>query len=230
MFELNLIKDKAKARQRRRVIFLSVVCILFLSGLTAIFVGSLYWNETTKLNKAKGLADELAKKNEAMNNDLAIREPKSLKRRNGLIEAWRESMAVHKDRKFFSPGLKEIMERRPAGQFWYRSINITVVRQGGPGETLKGEDLLGPRGLLGGGYVQIEGGAETLTQRELDARSGQMTHLTSLVGQPKFTLNMDRQDTANRQSRPGEDENKQFVDFTISAAMRVFTGGGGSQP
>jgi hypothetical protein len=41
---------------------------------------------------------------------------------------------------------------------------------------------------------------------------------------------MDRQDTANRQSRPGEDENKQFVDFTISAAMRVFTGGGGSQP
>lgn len=228
MFELNLIKDKAKARQRRRVIFLSIVCILFLSGLLAMFVGSLYWNETTKLNRIQIEATKLKDKNDAMNNDLLVREPKALKRRNGLIEAWKESNAVRRDRVYFKPSLQDIFERRPStAEFWYRQLSITVVRQGGPGETMKGEDLLGPRGLLGGGYIQIEG-SEVLTQRELDARSVQMDNLTKLVGQPKFTLNVERQDNANRQNRPGDE--RQYIDFTIQAAQRVFTGPGATQP
>ncbi len=224
MFELNLIKDKAKARQRRRVIFLSIVCILFLSGLTGIFVGSLYWNETTKLNKIRESANLLAKANESLNNELMIREPKSLKRRNGLIEAWKESAAVRRDRKFFTPALQDLFERKPAtADFWYRQLTISIVRQGGPADVVKGEDLLGPRGLLGSGYVAIEG-SEVLTQRELDARAAQMNGLSSLVGQPRFTLEVERQDTANRQSRSGDDD-RVYVGFTIQAAQSVFRGG-----
>lgn len=224
MFELNLIKDKAKARQRRRVIFLSIVCILFLAGLTGIFVGSLIWNENTKYKKLNAQANDLDNKNTALRNDLDLREPKALRKRNGLIEAWRESTQVHKDRKFFSPALQDIFERRPNTEFWYRQISITAVRQAGPGDQIKGEDLLGPRGLLGSGYVQIEGGAETLTQRELDARSLQMAALTLLVGQPKFSMTVDQGDRQNRQTRPGDE--REYVDFGIQASQRVFTGAG----
>lgn len=234
MFELNLIKDKAKARQRRRVIFLSIVCVLFLSGLLAIFVGSLYWNESTKLTKLRIQAKDLNDRNTALKADLDVREPKAVLRRNGLIEAWKESLQVHKDRKYFSLALQDLFEVKPAtAEFWYRQISFSIVRQGGgggaqggPATELKGEDLLGPRGMLGGGYIEVEG-SEVLTKRELDARALKMEYLTNLVGQPSFTLNLERQD-ANRQNRPGDE--RQYLDFTIQAAQRIFNAPGGNTP
>ncbi|MBX3473645.1 MAG: hypothetical protein KF754_04620 [Planctomycetes bacterium] len=232
MFELNLIKDKAKARQRRRVIFLSIVCVLFLSGLLAIFVGSLYWNETTKLNKIQAQVKELGDRNTAMEADLNLREPKAVLRRNGLIEAWKESLKVQNERKYFTLSLQDLFEVRPASaEFWYRQLSFSIVRQGnpqgGPGTELKGEDLLGPRGLLGGGYIEVQG-SEVLTKRELDARSLKMENLTNLVGQPSFALNLERADATNRQSRPGDE--RQYLDFTIQAAQRIFSAPGGNTP
>ena len=82
MFELNLIKDKAKARQRRRIIFLSIVGILFLSGLLSIFVFfALFWRETITLKNAQDEVARVDKSLKELKDNLDKREPAARKRR-----------------------------------------------------------------------------------------------------------------------------------------------------
>lgn len=224
MYELNLIKDKAMARQRRRVIFLSIVCILFLSGLSAIFVGSLYWNETTKLTTVRKNVADLKTQNDTLKADLDIREPKGVKRRNGLIEAWRESMDVRKDRLFFGPALHDVYDRRPfSAEFWYRELSITTSHQGAPGAVDNtAAELMMPRTLDGSGYVQIEA-SEILTKRELDSLSGRMEGMTRLTGQPTFNMELEREAAGGNQPNRTGDE-RRYVGFRVQAAQRVFGG------
>lgn len=225
MFELNLIKDKAKARQRRRVIFLSVVSILFLAGLLSIFVGSLFWRETTQLKKTQ---DEMASVDtslKAMKADLDVREPAARKRRNALIEAWREDVAVRQDRPYFSPIIRDIVSYHPASaRFWYNQISIsTNVEGGGPrgtgtdSELAAAKSLMGTRGLEASGYIQIEG-SDILTESELRTVAKQMDGMLKLVGEPKYTL-----DVSSEIIPGGDSEASRYVPFTMRAAQTQFT-------
>ncbi|MCB9932789.1 MAG: hypothetical protein H6841_05125 [Planctomycetes bacterium] len=225
MFELNLIKDKAKARQRRRVIFLSVVSILFLAGLLAIFVGSLFWKETTDLKTANNEIATVEKKLTDMKSDLDVREPAARKRRNSVIEAWYEDVSVRQDRPYFSPIIKDLVEHHPStARFWYNSVSISTNTEGaGPrgtgaeGAAASAKALMGTRGLEAGGYIQIEG-SDILTEVELRTIAKQMDGMLKLVGEPKFTLDVSAEVVPG-----GDSEASRYVPFTMRAAQTQFT-------
>ena len=225
MFELNLIKDKAKARQRRRVIFLSIVSILLLAGLLSIFVGSLFWRETIKLKTA---SDVVARTTTDLNNlrtDLDIKEPAARKRRNALIEAWREDVLIRQDRPYFNPILRDLVEHHPpTAKFWYNSIQLTTNTGGGlrgsdtENDSAAGKALMGTRGLEANGYIQIEG-SDVLTESELTQVGRQMDGMVTLVGEPKYAL-----DVAHEIVPGGDAEASRYVPFTMRAAQTQFSG------
>jgi hypothetical protein len=225
MFELNLIKDKAKARQRRRVIFLSVVSILFLAGLLSIFVGSLFWRETTMLKTTNEQIASVDSSLNAMKVDLDVREPAARKRRNALIGAWHEDVAVRQDRPYFSPIIRDIVNYHPAtARFWYNSVSITTNTDaagprgtGAEGALALSKALMGTRGLEASGYIQIEG-SDILTESELRTIARQMDGMRKLVGEPKFSL-----DLAAEVTPGGDSEASRYVPFTMRAAQTQFT-------
>ncbi|MCA8915848.1 MAG: hypothetical protein KDB90_10595 [Planctomycetes bacterium] len=223
MFELNLIKDKAKARQRRRVIFLSIVSILLLAGLLAIFVGSLFWRETIKLKQANDEVTQISLKLDGMRADLDVREPAARKRRNALIEAWSEDVLVRQDRPFFNPILTDLVEHHPpTAKFWYNSIQLTTNTGGRAGDasedTAAATALMGTRGLEANGYIQIEG-SDVLTESELTQVARQMDGMVKLVGEPKFSL-----DVSHEIVPGGDAEASRYVPFTVRAAQTQFSG------
>lgn len=223
MFELNLIKDKAKARQRRRVIFLSIVSILFLAGLLGIFVGSLYWRETINLNRVnKEVADTEGKLN-ALRADLDVREPKARKRRNALIKAWKEDYLVRTDRPSFTPILEDLAKYHPStAKFWYNSITITTnVDRAGRGTGVEDPNaaakaLMGTRGLEANGYIQIEA-SDVITESELRQISKQMSGMMKLVGPPTFQLELTQEIVPG-----GDSEANRYVPFTMRAEQTLF--------
>jgi hypothetical protein len=226
MFELNLIKDKAKARQRRRVIFLSIVCILFLAGLLSIFVGSLFWRETIQLKTLNNNIADAENLNNTMKADLDVREPAARTRRNALISAWEEDMRVLKDRPYFTPVLEDVTKYHPrTAEFWYNLITISASTGGsGPRGTAKEESvsaeaLLDSRALEANGYIEIEA-SDILTESELKQMSSQMRNLTNLVGEPNYNLDV------NQEIIPGGDtEANRYVPFTMRAAQTTFRSG-----
>jgi hypothetical protein len=225
MFELNLIKDKAKARQRRRVIFLSVVSILFLAGLLGIFVGSLYWRETIVLKRVNNEVADTEGKLNALRADLDTREPKARKRRNALIKAWKEDYLVRTDRPSFTPIVEDLAKYHPStAKFWYNSITIsTNVDAAGRGTQVEDPNaaakaLMGTRGLEANGYIQIEA-SEIITQSELRQMSRQMSGMMKLVGPPTFALDLAREDPS---AAAALDSEGRYVPFTMRAEQTLF--------
>lgn len=225
MFELNLIKDKAKARQRRRVIFLAVVSILFLSGLFSIFIGSLFYTQSTTLkllrSSNKGLEDEIA----SMTKGLEIDEPKAKLRRNGLILAYREDQKVFDNRHYYSYILQQLWQQRPrTAQFWYDRIAIDLVRPGsGEPERPEHEMLLGFRSLSGNGIVEIEvNKSDQITESELQEIARAMHQngvFRQLLGMPTFDLEKENE---LRDTTSVDLVTLRFMPFRIRAFARSF--------
>jgi len=223
MFELNLIKDKAKARQRRRVIFLSIVSILFLAALVSMFAGSLVYREQLNNDRLRASVKNLTDENNAMDADLKIKRPKTLTQRNRLIKACVESERVRNNRRYFTPALEDLYMRAPAGaEFWYTSVDLQPIRQAGAataGST--GADLLGFRSLYAEGYVMIVG-SDVLTQKSLENIGGSMRGMHELVGNPQFTSSPDQGVVAGAQ---GSVDEPRYIRFSVQALQQVFTGG-----
>ena len=222
MFELNLIKDKAKARQRRRVIFLSIVSILFLAGLLSIFVGSLFWRETIKLKSVNETITRKQADIDTLRAELDIRQPAAKKRRNALIEAWKEDVMVRQDRPFFNPILADIAEHHPASaEFWYNDITISTSGSRGPAaaddQFAASKDLMGTRGLEASGYIEIEA-SDIVTESELNQVAKQMDGMVKLVGEPKFNLEISGENEDNE----GDAESSRYVPFNMRAAQTTF--------
>ena len=224
MFELNLIKDKAKARQRRRIIFLSIVGILFLSGLLSIFVFfALFWRETITLKNAQDEVARVDKSLKELKDNLDKREPAARKRRNSLIEAYQEDVLVRQDHPYFNPILEDLAKHHPtSAKFWYNSVVITTDTQSsGPSRGAYAEphaqanELMGTRGLEANGYIQITA-SDIVTESDLAGVAKQMKGLVKLVGEPKFTIDI------SAEIRPGGSEDTRYVPFTMSAAQTLF--------
>ena len=225
MFELNLIKDKALARQRRRVIFLAVACILLLAGLVSIFVGSLVWNEHNRVKLLRSRIVSLESENKTREDGLNIREPKARKLRNGLILAWTESRDVRANRRLLTPLLQDLAEHRPMGvnEFWYNQISVNVIRESSTSgsQVPKGEDLLGARSLQGFGHIQIAG-SDVLTDKALKQLGATMGNAIRLVGEPNFELLLEQESAAKTSA---SSETTRYVQFSVQAAQLTFTGG-----
>ena len=225
MFELNLIKDKAKARQSRRIIFLSIVGILFLSGLLSIFVFfALFWRETITLKNAQDEVARVDKSLKDLKEQLDKQEPAARKRRNALIEAYQEDVVVRQDHPYFNPILEDLAKHHPtSAKFWYNSVLITTDAQtGGPNRPgantepfAQANELMGTRGLEANGYIQITA-SDIVTESDLSQVAKQMKGLVKLVGEPKFTIDI------SAEIRPGGSEDTRYVPFTMSAAQTLF--------
>jgi hypothetical protein len=223
MFELNLIKDKAKARQRRRIIFLSIVGILFLSGLLSIFVFfALFWQETIKLENAEAEVARVDKSLKELKGQLDKRQPAARKRRNALIEAYQEDVLVRKDHPTFNPILEDLAKHHPStAEFWYNSVLVTPDTEGtGPqaasgDEYAEAKELMGTRGLVASGYVEIVA-SDVLTQSDLAQMAQQMKGMVKLVGEPSFTILLESE------IRPSGSEDTPYVPFTMRAAQQMF--------
>lgn len=222
MFELNLIKDKAKARQRRRVIFLAIVTVLFLSGLLSIFVGSLFWKETTDLKKVNEQVASKQKQVDDLHTRLNVEEPAAIKRKLGMIAAYSEDFNVRKRRPYFSPILEDLFKQRPNSEFWYNRLTIDVntagLQRGVGGQqedpTSRSTALMGPRSLQASGYVQIVA-SDIVTESDLKQVAQAMDGMLTLLGEPQFNLDLQRETspTADR-------EVSRYVPFTMRAALR----------
>lgn len=223
MFELNLIKDKALARKRRRLIFMTIVSVLLFSGLVAIFVGSLFWQELTATNRLRGEIASLSNAVQQMEDQIKIEKPMTQRRRNALINAWLEDKEVLESSRAFSPVFRELYEKKPrTEEFWYNSIQIETPRQGGARSTTDqwahAAALLRPRNLTGNGYIQIQG-SDVVTENELEVAARSMGEVLKLMGRPSFTVDFSK--------KPDEAaaEGGVYVPFTISASTTTFTGG-----
>ena len=113
MFEPNLIKDKAKARKRGRGIFLEMVTVVFVSGLLSIFVGSLFWKESTDLKKLNDTIASQQKQVTDLTTRLNVEEPAAIKRKLGMIAAYTEDFNTLKRRPYFTPILKDLYQQKP---------------------------------------------------------------------------------------------------------------------
>jgi hypothetical protein len=224
MFELNLIKDKAKARQRRRIIFMSIVCIALLSGLSLIAVGSLYWTETTRLGTVETKIASVTSTITALEGEVKLREPIARKTRNGMINAWQEDYDVIQNRPRLTPVVSDLARYHPRnGDFWYNEIHIRPIRaaqgqQVDPSAAAKA--LMGTRALEGGGYIEIEQ-SDVMTDNELRDMTAKMTDMVDLVGVPFFTI------TDNTESEGLALEGGRYVRFIVSAAATTFAGARG---
>jgi hypothetical protein len=197
MFELNLIKDKARARQRRRVIFLTITSVCFLAGLCSLFVVSLYLSELNATNDAakQAAAKEAelnTKKSENDKND-----PIFKRRRNEVIKAWTEDTDFLARRPYYSPVLKILSTEKPGAPFWFSTIEFRLLVQNAPGAVPAGNNavaqtpkLLLPRGLRISGMISINE-SDVKTQQALlrmDERMNDREGFVQLVGPAKSVL------------------------------------------
>ena len=191
MFELNLIKDKARARQRRRIIFLTITSVCFLAGLCSLFVVSLYLSElnaTKDAEKQAGMkqAELDAKKVENDTNDPIFR-----KRRNEVIKAWNEDTDFLSRRPYYSPVLRLLTKEKPGAPFWYSTIEFRMLAlpnsaaaPAGVTATPQTPKLLAPRGLHISGMISITE-SDVKTQQALkrmDERLNDAEGFVQLVG------------------------------------------------
>lgn len=228
MFELNLIKDKALARKRRRLIFMTIVSVLLFSGLVAIFVGSLFWQELTWHKRLRGDIASLQDAVNQMENQVKVERPITRKRRNALINAWLEDKEVISASRAFTPAFRELFQERPrTDEFWYNTIQIDTPRAGAArspaDQWAHAEALLRPRNLNGGGYIQIQG-SDVVTEGELDRAARRMTEVSMLMGRPSFVVDFSE--------KPDEAaaEGGVYVPFEITASTTAFTGSSGRTP
>ena len=222
MFELNLIKDKAKARQRRRVIFLAIVTVLFLSGLLSIFVGSLFWKESTDLKKLNDTIASQQKQVTDLTTRLNVEEPAAIKRKLGMIAAYTEDFNTLKRRPYFTPILKDLYQQKPNAEFWYNRLTIDVntagLQRGASGVPddphQRANALMGPRSLQANGYIQIVA-SDIVTENDLKQVAQAMDGMLTLLGEPQFSLDLQRETspTADR-------EVSRYVPFQMRAALR----------
>lgn len=227
MFELNLIKDKARARQRRRVIFLTITSVCFLAGLCSLFVVSLYLSElnaTKDAEKQSALkqAEFDAKKVENDTND-----PIFKKRRNAVITAWTEDMDFLVKRPFYSPVLKILSTEKPGSPYWFTSIEFRMLSAGAPAGAaptgVAGQPqtpkLLMPRGLRISGMISITE-SDVKTQQALkrmDERMNDREGFVQLVGPVTSVLDPA---ASNRfgGSGQGGGEASRWNEFTMSTS------------
>ncbi len=225
MFELNLIKDKAKARQRRRLIFLCIVSIALLSGLSLIAIGSLFWRETTLLQTQEREIDQLASYIKEIEGWVATEGPKARKRRNAMIHAWNEDFEVLQSRPRFTPVLWDLYEYKPRnGDFWYNEFSIRAIRttptSGAQADQFAlAKSLMGPRRLSGNGYIEIEQ-SDVMTENELADMTARMERMVNLVGAPRFAIEL------SQRNEGAALEGGRYVPFTVEAATSAFTGRG----
>jgi hypothetical protein len=223
MFELNLIKDKAMARKRRRLIFMSIVSVVLLSGLVTIFVGSLFWQEITALNRVEAeIASTQSIVNQVRSENVA-QEPVAIRLRNARINAWLEDKMVRETRPTFTPAMRELYQRRPrTDEFWYNTIQFTTTRDAGGRTEPTGPEiaaaLLGTRELSASGYMQVLG-SDVVTEEQLDALAMRMSDVMMRVaGIPQFE--------ADFSQKPDEAamEGGVYVPFRLRASTTRFVG------
>ena len=224
MFELNLIKDKAAQRQRRRVIFLSIMMIVFLSGLLSIFVGSLIWSELTKI-KSITIANESKKTSLiALKSALDTEQPLVEDRRKGLIRAYNESVRVRSKTPRFAPLLMDIAEDLPREtELWYNGLSIKS-NDDEPLEKTNAELALA-NGLISGnhrfkasGYVLIKE-SDVVTEDILSDIAGEMSEIKKMMKRPRFNFS----GSTGGNGQPGNQvssETSKYKRFTLEASRR----------
>jgi hypothetical protein len=222
MFELNLIKDKAKARQRRRIIFMSIVSVLLLSGLLGIFCGSLFWREITMLDTKESQIASTSATINALDAQVTRDEPIARKKRNAMINAWNEDFEVRNNRKPFTPTLNAFAQYRPPnGDFWYNTIhirsNIPVTAGGAEDPFAAAKALMGTRVLFGQGHIQIAE-SDYRTEQDLQQMTQDMQVIIPLVGPPNFSIDLSKKPDAAAM------EGGAYVTFRVTAAATTFTG------
>jgi hypothetical protein len=229
MFELNLIKDKAKARQRRRVIFMSIMLVMLLCGLVSLFVGSMIWTEQNDINWVTEKHINLEKQNTTLDNDLKLKEPAAIKRLNALVRATEESERLRNKRMYFAPALRDLFMVRPDGtRFWYTAIDFAPIRpaaaQGGVQPPV---DLTGYRSFSADGHVQILL-SDVKTQQALERMSADMRDLAALCGQPSFTSQPDQGTVSSSGAGGQTQEEERYIRFSARAMQQYYTGGTGT--
>jgi len=198
MFELNLIKDKAKARQRRRVIFLTITSVCFLAALSSLFVLSLWWAELQATNLATQTANNKQAELTAMKANNDVEEPKAQRRRNALIEAWGEDTNFLLKRPYYTTALLNILStEQPGSKFWYSTIEVRLVTSqlsasaaGGP-QAPQVPRVLSPRQLTCTGLINITE-SDIRTEQQLFRLMDRMNldnGFVALVGVARATLN-----------------------------------------
>lgn len=223
MFELNLIKDKAAQRQRRRVIFLSIVMIVFLSGLLSIFVGSLIWSEITKI-KTITTANTLQKTTlTKLKTQLGVEQPLVEKRRKGLILAYNESVSVRAKTPRFASLLMDIAEVVPdETELWYNGLSIKS-NDDEPLEKTNAELALA-NGLISGnhkfkasGFVLIKD-SDIVTERILSDVAGEMSNVRQMMKRPEFKF--DHSTGGDQAAKQVSSEASKYKRFTLEASRR----------
>lgn len=226
MFELNLIKDKAEARMRRRIIFLAITCIIFVAALSSLFIFSLFikeWNDTLNMERqAKAKETEV----NGLKTDLDKREPEVIKRRNAMITAWKQDMDILRERIVVTPALKQLSDirsRPPTNmQFWYS--NLVIVPQRAPTQNTNDpnrfEPLQPPMILVATGVVQIPE-SDDKTKLALDTLQGDLGKAAFIasVGEPLFTINLQ-----SGLKAPGGGNAARYAEFLL-ATQRTSTSG-----
>lgn len=227
MFELNLIKDKARARQRRRIIFLTITSVCFLAGLCSLFVVSLYLSELNATKDAEKQAAlkqaELdAKKVENDTNDPIFR-----KRRNEVIKAWNEDTDFLIKRPYYSPVLKILTTEKPGAPFWFTSVEFRMLAASAPGAGAPAgvtappatPKLLLPRGLRISGMISITE-SDVKTQQALkrmDERMNDREGFVQLVGPVTSTLDPAASTRFGGGSQGGGDASR-WNEFTMTTS------------
>ncbi|KAA0217778.1 hypothetical protein EDM80_02800 [bacterium] len=217
MFELNLIKDKAKARQRRRVIFLTITSICFLAALCSMFVLSLYWSEFQATKTLIAGNDRTQASVNQLKGENDVNEPLIKKRRNELIKAWEEDVNFFAKRPYYTPVLNIIAKERPDAQFWYSRIEINPITAAANAPVSAGPatpKVLAPRRLTAQGIINIKE-SDVQTEKQLDrlvAKMNTIDAFVNLVGVARPTL--DRASESG-QSQGGGDSGR-WNEFEIS--------------
>lgn len=196
MFELNLIKDKARARQRRRVIFLCITSICFLAALCSLFVASIYLKELNETNDYTRQAQAKEKELNEKKAENDRNEPVFRLRRNEVIKAWNEDLEFLNRRPNYSPVLKVLSTERPGAPYWFSNLTITMLAQGqnpaavAAGTPVKVPKLLLPRGLRAQGMIAVVE-SDVRTQQALtrwDERMNDRDGFVQLVGPAQSRL------------------------------------------
>ncbi len=236
MFELNLIKDKARARQRRRVIFLTITSVCFMAGLCSLFVVSLYLSE---LNATKDAEKQSALKQtelDAKKVENDINDPIFKKRRNEIIKAWNEDTDFLAKRPYYSPVLKILTTEKPGAPYWFTSVEFRLLAQAGQGGAAstgvaavsQTPKVLLPRGLRIAGMISINE-SDVKTQQALkrmDERMNDREGFVQLVGPITSVLDPAASNKFGGSGQGGGDASR-WNEFTMTTSN---AGSGGYGP
>ena len=221
MFELNLIKDKARARQRRRIIFLSITSISFLAALCSLFVVSMYLKE---LNETNDFAKQAQTKEAEFNAKKAENdrnEPVFKLRRNEVIKAWNEDIDFLAKRPYYSPVLKALYTEKPGARYWFSSILIATLGQAqasaatGTTAAPKTPKMMMPRGLRISGMIAIVE-SDVRTEQAMtrwDERMNERDGFVQLVGPARSRLA-----STSGSGGQGGGEGSRWNEFTIESS------------